>query len=163
LVQNSGLTLGERGAAIVDDHLHSIDHREVFVIGDNAVVRHPRTQEVAIPCGQLAAQQGEYVARQISAELRGKSERPYVPHFDGLLISLGSYAGVGTAGPVWVREQIARALKTAAETRYLYNIGGMPLLLARGLQLRHEFVTVSRLLKATATRPSGTGQGGAVV
>ena len=167
LVLNSGLTLGERGAAIVDEHLRSIDYAEVFVVGDNAVVRHPRTKEVAIPCGQLAMQQGAHAARQISAELRGKNEPPYVPHLDGLLISLGSYAGVGTVGPIWVRQALARSMKIGAETRYLYNVGGLPLVLARGLLLRHEFVALTRLLQGKhapvhVTRTSRKGQGDAV-
>jgi NADH dehydrogenase len=157
LVLNSGLTLGERGAAVVDKYLRSIDYPEVSVVGDNAVVRDPRTGQVVIPCGQLAAQQGEYAARQISADLRGAAIQPYIPHLDGLLISLGSYAGVGTVGPVWVREQIARVMKIGAETRYLINIGGLPLALARGLLLRHEVVTSLHWLtgkkKVAASKP----------
>jgi NADH dehydrogenase len=146
LVLNSGLTLGERGAAVVDEYLRSIDYPEVSIIGDNAVVRDPRDGKVALPCGQLAAQQGEYAAAQIIADLNGAVARPYVPHLDGLLISLGSYAGVGTVGPLWVRELLARVLKIGAETRYLFNIGGVPLVLARGLLLRHEVVAATRRL-----------------
>jgi len=147
LVLNSGLTLGERGAAVVDEYLRAIDYPEVSIVGDNAVVRDPRNGRVAIPCGQLAAQQGKYAARQIGAELNGDVEQPYIPHLDGLLISLGSYAGVGTVGPVWVRQLIARVMKIGAETRYLFNIGGVPLVLARGLLLRHEVVTLLRWLQ----------------
>ncbi len=146
LVLNSGLTLGERGAAVVDEYLRSIDYPEVSVVGDNAVVRDPRNGQVAIPCGQLAAQQGKYAARQISADIKGDVVSPYIPHLDGLLISLGSYAGVGTVGPVWVRQLIARVMKIGAETRYLFNVGGVPLVLARGLLLRHEVVALLRWL-----------------
>ncbi len=148
LVLNSGLTLGERGAAVVDGYLRSIDYAEVSVVGDNAVVRDPRNGYITIPCGQLAAQQGAYAARQIRAELNGDAEPPYIPHLDGLLISLGSYAGVGTVGPVWVRELLARVMKIGAETRYLFNIGGVTLVLARGLLLRHEIVAAIRWLNS---------------
>jgi NADH dehydrogenase len=164
LVLNSGLTLGERGAAIVDEYLRSINYPEVSVIGDNAVVRDPRDGKIALPCGQLAAQQGEYAAGQIRADLNGEVAQPYVPHMDGLLISLGTYAGVGTVGPVWVRELLARVMKIGAETRYLFNIGGVPLVLARGLLLRHEFVAVTRWLHGAPRTPQakGKGQGNAV-
>jgi NADH dehydrogenase len=163
LVLNSGLTLGERGAAVVDEYLRSIDFPEVSVVGDNAVVRDPRNGRVAIPCGQLAAQQGKYAARQISTDLNGDVEQPYIPHLDGLLISLGSYAGVGTVGPVWVRQLTARAMKIGAETRYLFNIGGMPLVLARGLLLRHEFVALTRRLQGSNVKSrKGKRQGDAV-
>ena len=96
------------------------------------------TGKLPFRAGRLAAQQGKYAARQIIADLTGDVEQPYIPHLDGLLISLGSYAGVGTVGPVWVRQLIARVMKIGAETRYLFNIGGVPLVLARGLLLRHE-------------------------
>ena len=164
LVLNSGLTLGVRGAAVVDEYLRSIDYSEVSIIGDNAVVHDPRDGEVAIPCGQLAAQQGKYAARQISADLNGDVQQPYIPYLDGLLISLGSYAGVGTVGPVWVRQLIARVMKIGAETRYLFNIGGVTLVLARGLLLRHEFVAVIRWLNGAKRTPhvKGKGQGNAV-
>jgi NADH dehydrogenase len=158
------LTLGERGAAIVDEYLRSIDYPEVSLVGDNAVVRDPRNGKVALPCGQLAAQQGEYTAEQIIADFNGEVVKPYVPHMDGLLISLGSYAGVGTVGPVWVRELLARVMKIGAETRYLFNVGGVSLVLARGLLLRHEFVAATRWLTGGKQTPrtKGKGQGNAV-
>jgi NADH:ubiquinone reductase (H+-translocating) len=165
LVLNSGLSLGERGAAVVDEYLRSINYAEVSVIGDSAVVRDPRDGKLALPCGQLAAQQGKYAARQIMAELAGDSKQPYSPHLDGLLISLGAYAGVGTVGPLWVRQLIARVMKIGAETRYLFNIGGVPLVLARGLLLRHEFVAVTRRWNGARRTPQAKadkGQGNAV-
>jgi NADH:ubiquinone reductase (H+-translocating) len=164
LVLNSGLTLGERGAAAVDEYLRSIDYPEVSIIGDNAVVRDPRNGKVVLPCGQLAAQQGKYAAQQIIADLNGEISPPYVPHMDGLLISLGSYAGVGSVGPVWVRELLARVMKIGAETRYLFNVGGVSLVLARGLLLRHEFVEVMRWLNGTKRTPrvKGKGRGNAI-
>ena len=165
LVQNSGLTLGERGAALVDEYLRSIDYPEVSIVGDNAVIRDPRTGQVVIPCGQLAAQQGKYAGRQILAELHDVLARPYLPHMDGLLISLGSYSGVGMVGPIWVRRLVARIMKIGAETRYLFNIGGVPLALTRGLQLRHEFVAVRRWLRSAmrrSQRPTIERQGDAI-
>lgn len=159
LVLNSGLTLGARGAAVVDGDLRSVDHPDVSVVGDNALVRDPRTGQIALPCGQLAAQQGKYAATQILADLHGDVVKPYIPHLDGLLISLGSYAGVGTVGPVWMRQLIARVMKIGAETRYLFNIGGVPLVLARGLLLRHEFVALTRSLNGTQRAPQAKGKG----
>lgn len=153
LVVNSGLTLGERSAAIVDEYLRSVDYPEVSVVGDSALVRDPRDDRVAIACGQLAAKQGKYAGRQILADLTGDVQTPYVPLMDGLLISLGAYRGVGTIGPVWVRRLIARLGKIGAETRYLFTIGGIKLVLARGLLLRHEWVALMRKLKS-ARRPS---------
>ncbi len=147
LITHSGLKIGERGAAIVDEYLRAVDHPEVLVIGDGAVVRDPRDGHIVIPCGQLAVKQGQYVAKEILADVNGDVHQPYLPLMDGLLISLGSYAGVGTIGPVWVRRLIARLAKIGAETRYLYNVGGVRLVSSRWLGLRHEWVAVVRGLR----------------
>jgi len=55
-------------------------------------------------------------------------------------------------------------MKIGAETRYLFNVGGVPLVLARGLLLRHEFVAVTRRLNGARPTPQakGKGQGNAV-
>ena len=139
------------------------DARDMILAGqvkvNGAVVRDPGDGQVVLACGQLAEQQGEYAARQMLADFNGKFERPYVPHMDGLLISLGSYAGVGSVGPVWVRELLARVMKIGAETRYLFNVGGVALMLARGLLLRHEVVTLTRMLSGTKQTPSMKGKG----
>ncbi|HEY4722643.1 MAG TPA: NAD(P)/FAD-dependent oxidoreductase [Anaerolineae bacterium] len=147
LVLNSGLSLGERGAAKVDEYLRSIDCADVSIVGDNAVVRDPRDGRVVMPCGQLAVKQGQYAAKQILAEFTGDVEQPYIPLMDGLLISLGSYAGVGTIGPVWVRRLIARLAKIGAETRYLFSLGGVKLVALHWLGLRHEWVSVLRTIR----------------
>jgi len=159
LVLNSGLTLGARGAAVVDEYLRSVDQPDVSVVGDNALVRDPRNGQIALPCGQLAAQQGQYAAQQILADLHGDAVKPYIPHMDGLLISLGSYAGVGTVGPVWVRQLMAHVMKVGAETRYLFNVGGVTLVLARGLLLQQEFVALTRWLNGTPRTPQVKGKG----
>jgi NADH dehydrogenase len=147
LVLNSGLSLGERGAAIVDEYLRSLDRPEVSIVGDSAVVRDPHDGRIVMPCGQLAVKQGQYAAQQILADLTDEVHGPYIPRMDGLLISLGSYRGVGTVGPVWVRRLIARVAKIGAETRYLFNVGGVKLLMARWLLLRAEWVRVARGLR----------------
>ena len=65
-------------------------------------------------------------------------------------------------GPVWVRQLIARLMKIGAETRYLLNVGGVTLVLARGLLLRHEFVALTRSLSGTQHTPQAKGKGNAV-
>ncbi|MFN8597668.1 MAG: NAD(P)/FAD-dependent oxidoreductase [Anaerolineae bacterium] len=156
LVVNSGLTLGERSAAVVDEYLRSVDYPEVSVIGDSALVRDPRDGRIAMPCGQLAAKQGKYVGHRLLAELTDDVVTPYIPQIDGLLISLGSYRGVGTVGPVWVKRLIARLAKIGAETRYLFNIGGVRLVAARGLLLRHEWVSLVRKFRSIRRQPTRT-------
>ena len=155
LVLDSGLTMQGRGAAVVDHFLRSVDHVDVAIIGDSALVRDPRTGAVAIPCAQLAVKQGQQAARDILAELTGDARRAYIPHMQGLLISLGRHSGVGTLGPVWVRRLVARLAKIGAETRYLWQIGGLTLLTARWIWLRAGWVKVARGMRI---RRRGAGQ-----
>ena len=76
--------------------------------------------------------------------MENKPRRPYAPHLDGLLISLGGRRGVGYMGPMWVRRLLARMLKIGAELRYLLNTGGPTMVALRGLGLRHEWVRAQR-------------------
>lgn len=144
LVLESGLKIEGRGAAAVDYFLRSVDQPNVAIVGDNALVRDPRHGGTAIPCAQLAVKEGAYAAHDLIAELKGDVRHRYVPRLQGLLISLGGRRGVGTIGPVWVRRLIARLGKIGAETRYLWNIGGARLLIARWLWLRAEWVGLAR-------------------
>ncbi len=125
------------------------------IVGDSALVRDPRTGAIAIPCAQLAVKEGRFAAKDIIAELKGDARRQYVPHMQGLLISLGGWNGVGTIGPVWVRRLIARLGKIGAETRYLWSIGGVRLLAATWLWLRADWVRVARRLRLHRRRMTG--------
>ena len=157
LVLERGFTVAGRGAAVVDYALRSIDHPEVSVIGDSALVRDPRHGGVALPCAQLAVKQGQHAAHDIISELSGAARREYVPRLQGLLISLGGRRGVGTVGPLWVRRLIARLAKIGAETRYLWSIGGLPLVIGKWLRLRAEWVRFVRKF-----RPARNAIGGLV-
>ncbi len=154
LVSKSGLRVGQRGAAIVDEHLRAVDHSDVSVIGDSALVRDPRNGQAVLPCGQLALHQGWYVARDLLAEWHSQARPPYLPHTDGLLISLGEWRGVGYVGPLWVRRLIARAAKSAAELRYLYTIGGVGYAIRHGLWLQHDWVGLTRNISKLVTKVS---------
>jgi NADH dehydrogenase len=152
LVLDSGLTIEGRGAAVVNHFLRSVDYPDVAIIGDSALVRDPRTEITALPCAQLAVKQGQYAAKDILAELKGDARSVYVPHLQGLLISLGGRSGVGTIGPVWVRRLVARMGKIGAETRYLWSIGGIRLVVAKWLWLRADWVRVARRLRLVRRR-----------
>lgn len=144
LVLDSGLTLDGRGAALVDHFLRSVDHSNVSIIGDSALIRDPRHGGSVMPCAQLAMKQGQYAAKDIIAELESDVRHMYVPRLQGMLISLGGRRGVGTIGPMWVRRLLARLGKIGAETRYLMSIGGLRLLFSRWLLLRAEWVRFTK-------------------
>jgi NADH dehydrogenase len=128
----SGLPTGERRAILVDESLAVIGHAGVYAIGDAALVRDPRSGQIAPPSAQLAVQQGEAVAHYIHAALTSGHPRPYVPKAAGWLVSVGSRSGVGSLGPLPVRGRIARWLKAGSQVRYLWRLGGLRLVLTHG-------------------------------
>lgn len=148
-VAASGLPTGERRAILVDETLVVIGHANGVDIGDAALVRDPRSGQLAPPSAQLAVQQGEAVAHHIHAVLNDGHPRPYVPKAAGWLVSLGSRSGVGSLGPLPVRGRIARWLKAGSQVRYLWRLGGLRLVLAHapGLLAGHRLIGALHRLK----------------
>jgi len=73
LVVGSGLPIGHNGRVNVDQYLCVLDHPEVYVAGDLASVVDPRSGHVLPPLVQVALEEGETVARNLDAELEGRS------------------------------------------------------------------------------------------
>ncbi|MDB5074618.1 MAG: FAD-dependent pyridine nucleotide-disulfide oxidoreductase, partial [Chloroflexi bacterium] len=91
------------GALTVDAQLRLPSHPEVYVVGDNAWVNDPVTNDPVPPTAQAAEQEARYVARAIAATLAGQ---PLPPPFRfssrGHLSLLGDHTGVAEIGPALV-------------------------------------------------------------
>ena len=72
LVADSGLPTGHNGRVKVDQYLRVLDRPEIYVAGDLASVTDPRTGHVLPPLAQVALEEGETVARNLAAELKGQ-------------------------------------------------------------------------------------------
>ncbi|PYI55247.1 NAD(P)/FAD-dependent oxidoreductase [Paenibacillus flagellatus] len=121
-----------RGQVAVDLYLRSPQFANVYVIGDCSLVvgldgkRVPST-------GQLAVQQGAYLARCLAASVRGEKAEPFVYRHQGTVASLGKGAAVGVVGSRILYGYVASLLKKLIDMRYLYLIGGIPLVLRKGV------------------------------
>lgn len=85
-------SLGEplqSGRLVVDDQLRLPDHPRVYALGDCAAVGKPALPATA----QVAQQQGNYLARALERERKGKPPRPFRFHSQGML----AYIGAGEA------------------------------------------------------------------
>ncbi|HTJ66281.1 MAG TPA: FAD-dependent oxidoreductase [Actinospica sp.] len=89
LAAESGLAVNERGEALVDDHLRSASHPDVYVVGDAAAVTLPGIGKLRKGCA-TAEPMGMYVGRALA---RG-SARPYTFRYVGQCLSLGRHAGM---------------------------------------------------------------------
>lgn len=75
-------------------------HPDVYVIGDSACVTDPATNKPYGMRAQFAVRQGEHVARNIVAKLRGKPQTPFLWKEQGFIVSLGQGKGIAKIGPL---------------------------------------------------------------
>ncbi|MBI4318097.1 MAG: NAD(P)/FAD-dependent oxidoreductase [Chloroflexi bacterium] len=129
LVASSGLATGVRGRVVVNPYLESGSFVGVYVVGDSALVLNPKTGRPMAPSAQLAVQQGISAARNICADIRGRTRATYRPKVVGEVVSVGRREGLAVVGPLKFDGRLARILKEMTTLRYLYMLGGLDLLL----------------------------------
>jgi NADH dehydrogenase len=122
LVVDSGLPTGHNGRVKVDQHLRALDHSEIYVAGDLASVTDPRTGHVLPPLAQVALEEGETVARNLDAELRGKQLEAFTFHDKGFVVSVGTRRGVADVAGITTGGRLAHLLKDAIEWEYRQSV-----------------------------------------
>ncbi len=127
LVARSGLTAGVRGRLVVNPYLESVDYSNVFVVGDAALSVNPTTGRPLAPSAQLALQHADCAAQNVLAQLRGTERVPYVPKVVGEVVSVGRINGLAKIGPFAFDGRPAHMLKRGTVLRYLYMLGGLPM------------------------------------
>jgi NADH:ubiquinone reductase (H+-translocating) len=87
------------GRVLVEPDLSIPGHREVFVIGDLASMKdeHGKMLPGVAP---VAMQQGKFVARQIAADLAGRSREPFHYFDKGSLATIGRAAAIAQFGKI---------------------------------------------------------------
>ncbi|KYD11093.1 NAD(P)/FAD-dependent oxidoreductase [Heyndrickxia sporothermodurans] len=125
LVGESGLEVN-RGRATVNEHLQSVSHPDVFVVGDSAVLMAPNGRPYA-PTAQNAWQMGELVGYNVFASLEGKKLEEFSPVDSGTLASLGRKDAVAIIGgnQTPLKGLPASMMKEASNIRYLSHIKGL--------------------------------------
>jgi NADH:ubiquinone reductase (H+-translocating) len=122
LVTDSGLPTGHNGRVKVDRYLRVLDHPEIYVAGDLASVVDPRTGHVLPPLAQVALEEGETVARNLDAELKGRPLEPFTFHDKGFVVSVGTRRGVADIASITSGGQLAHLLKDAIEWEYRQSV-----------------------------------------
>ncbi|MDR6999734.1 NAD(P)/FAD-dependent oxidoreductase [Neobacillus niacini] len=122
LVGESGLEVN-RGRATVNEYLQSTSHKEVFVVGDSAVVFGPDGRPFP-PTAQIAWQMGEQTGYNLYALLENKSFNEFSQINSGTLASLGRKDAVASIGAnaIPLKGMPASLMKEASNVRYLSHI-----------------------------------------
>lgn len=125
LVAESGLEVN-RGRATVNKYLQSTSHKDVFVVGDSAVVFGPDGRPFP-PTAQIAWQMGEQTGYNVYAFLENKSLKEFTQVNSGTLASLGRKDAVATIGAnaIQLKGLPASLMKEASNVRYLSHIKGL--------------------------------------
>lgn len=86
--------LKEKGKLIVDRTLEIHGWPGVWVLGDCAAIRDPKSGKLYPPTAQHALRQGKVLAHNIVATFRGTAKQPFVFSTIGQLASIGRRTGV---------------------------------------------------------------------
>jgi NADH dehydrogenase len=122
LVADSGLPTGHNGRVKVDQYLRVLDHPEIYAAGDLASVTDPRTGHVLPPLAQVALEEGETVARNLDAELKGQPLEAFSFHDKGFVVSVGPRRGVADIAGITTGGRLAHLLKDAIEWEYRQSV-----------------------------------------
>ena len=122
LVSDAGLPTGHNGRVKVDQNLRVLDHPGIYVAGDLASVADPRTGHVLPPLAQVALEEGETVARNLDAELKGKPLEAFTFHDKGFVVSVGTRRGVADIAGITTGGHLAHLLKDAIEWEYRQSV-----------------------------------------
>lgn len=130
LIENAGFEV-TRGRVKVDEYLRAPGYDHIYIIGDSSLVLNKDGRPYP-PTAQIAMQQGVNCARNIALSIRGKNLDKFIFSHKGTVASLGKGEAIAIVnGKKWKGWKAAQ-LKKAVDIRYLYVIGGIPLVLQKG-------------------------------
>ncbi len=122
-----------KGRVKVDEYLRPVGYEYVFIIGDNSLI-YDEDGKPYPPTAQIATQQGVHVAKQLLSYIRNGAFT--LNKFDyenkGTLASIGKGLAVGKIGKWKLSGYTAFFMKQMVDNKYLYSIGGIPLLIKKG-------------------------------
>ncbi|WP_068500564.1 NAD(P)/FAD-dependent oxidoreductase [Paenibacillus kribbensis] len=130
LIEKAGFEV-MRGRVKIDDFLRAPGHDDIFIIGDSSLMFNPEGRPYP-PTAQIAMQQGVLCAKNLTATLRKKELHKFVFSNKGTVASLGKGEAVAVVGKRKIKGWIAAQLKKIVDLRYLFIIGGIPLVLKKG-------------------------------
>ncbi|MGG1399878.1 NAD(P)/FAD-dependent oxidoreductase [Bacillus salipaludis] len=132
IIEKSGFE-AMRGRVKVQPDLRVPGFDDVFIIGDSSLVINEEINRPYPPTAQIAMQQGEVVAKNLTALVRNKAELENFT-FDnkGTVCSLGEDDAIGVVFGKKVTGSKAAFMKKVVDNRALYMIGGTSLVLKKG-------------------------------
>jgi len=120
-----------RGRVKVDEYLRCPGTDNIYVLGDNSLVFNEEGRPYP-PTAQIAMQQGVACAHNLTASIRNQSMTKFEFSNKGTVASLGKREAIGLAFGKKYTGRKAAWIKKLIDIRYLFIIGGIPLVLKKG-------------------------------
>ncbi|EFM08744.1 FAD-dependent pyridine nucleotide-disulfide oxidoreductase [Paenibacillus curdlanolyticus YK9] len=120
-----------RGRVKIDDNLRAPGSDHVYIVGDNSLMFNEDGRPYP-PTAQIAMQQGVVCAHNLVASIRNQPLKKFVFSNKGTVASLGKGEAVGIAFGKKYKGRVAAWLKKVIDIRYLFIIGGLPLVFRKG-------------------------------
>ncbi|MFD2444482.1 NAD(P)/FAD-dependent oxidoreductase [Bacillus sp. CGMCC 1.16607] len=132
IIEKSGIE-AMRGRVKVQPDLRAPGHDNIFVIGDSSLIINEEINRPYPPTAQIAMQQGEVCARNITALVRDKQElESFKPDIKGTVCSLGEDDAIAVVYGKKLFGSKASFMKKMVDNRALLMIGGPSLVMKKG-------------------------------
>jgi NADH dehydrogenase len=120
-----------RGRVKVDPYMLIPGHKDIFVIGDCSLVYNEEGKPYP-PTAQITIQEADACSVNLLNLLRNQTLEPFKPNLKGTVASLGKGEAIGIVGKTKITGGFAALMKKVIDLRYLFIIGGIPLVLKKG-------------------------------
>ncbi|PIC56631.1 FAD-dependent oxidoreductase [Sporosarcina sp. P12(2017)] len=131
LIEESGIE-NMRARVKVEKDMRAPGFDDVFIVGDCALMINEAINRPYPPTAQIAMQQGEMIANNIIAIMKGNPTKEFVPDLKGSVCSLGESDAIGVVFDKKVTGTKASFMKKMIDNRALFMIGGLGLTIKKG-------------------------------
>lgn len=121
----SELKADSAGRIEVNEYLQTVEHPEVYAVGDNAATPWGNDDKILPALVEAALQTGKTAAVNIVADIKGTTKEKITPKFHGIMVSIGSKFAVADLMGLKLKGWPAMFMKHMVNIHYLTGIGGL--------------------------------------
>ncbi len=115
--------VGQRGRLLVNDYMRSVDHKNVYMVGD--VLWYVEGEKVVPQIVETALQTAETAAHNIVADIEGKELKAFKSNYHGNMVSIGGRYGTAHVLGISLSGFLAMGVKHLINVHYLWGLAGL--------------------------------------
>ncbi len=129
--------VGERGRILVNEHMESVDYKDVYLVGD--MIWFLEGDHVVPQIVETALQTAEVAVENLISSIEGGEKKTFKSNYHGNMVSIGGKYGVAHVMGVSMWGFPAMAMKHLVNLHYLFGLAGFN---AVWNYLQHEFFQI---------------------